>query len=239
MTPSRSKHAKISAIVIRLYRERKYGLLTRLGCQHHRIESSIDRRARAGDRLAQHAAPVEHAQTPLERAESGRLVEWHRPVDPRRTRANRISQRSPPSASPGRCTALSCSTQQATSCAPRSSGTTSARRRSVTKSPSGSASARLIQLTGNRALTGFTAPKILWVRENEPEIYARAATCLAAQRLHSPDADGRLRHGYVRRFRHIAARRCQPPLVERSPRRARHSGRAGCRASPKGRKSPA
>ncbi len=32
---------------------------------------------------------------------------------------------------------------------------------------------RLIQLTGNRALTGFTAPKILWVREHEPEVYAR------------------------------------------------------------------
>lgn len=32
---------------------------------------------------------------------------------------------------------------------------------------------RLIQLTGNRALTGFTAPKILWVREHEPEIYAK------------------------------------------------------------------
>ncbi len=33
---------------------------------------------------------------------------------------------------------------------------------------------RLIQITGNDALTGFTAPKILWVRENEPEIYAQA-----------------------------------------------------------------
>lgn len=33
--------------------------------------------------------------------------------------------------------------------------------------------ARLIQLTGNRALTGFTAPKILWVRKHEPEVYAR------------------------------------------------------------------
>jgi len=31
---------------------------------------------------------------------------------------------------------------------------------------------RLIQLTGNRALTGFTAPKILWVRQHEPEIYS-------------------------------------------------------------------
>ena len=31
-----------------------------------------------------------------------------------------------------------------------------------------------IQITGNDALAGFTAPKILWVREHEPEIYARA-----------------------------------------------------------------
>jgi xylulokinase len=33
---------------------------------------------------------------------------------------------------------------------------------------------RLIQITGNDALTGFTAPKILWVKENEPEVYAEA-----------------------------------------------------------------
>jgi xylulokinase len=33
---------------------------------------------------------------------------------------------------------------------------------------------RLIQITGNDALTGFTAPKILWVKENEPEVFARA-----------------------------------------------------------------
>jgi len=33
---------------------------------------------------------------------------------------------------------------------------------------------RLIQLCGNVALTGFTAPKILWVAENEPEVYAQA-----------------------------------------------------------------
>jgi xylulokinase len=32
---------------------------------------------------------------------------------------------------------------------------------------------RLIQICGNDALTGFTAPKILWVQQNEPEIYAR------------------------------------------------------------------
>lgn len=37
---------------------------------------------------------------------------------------------------------------------------------------------RLIELTGNRALTGFTAPKILWVRENEPDVYNRCAHIL-------------------------------------------------------------
>ena len=35
--------------------------------------------------------------------------------------------------------------------------------------------ARLIELTGNRALPGFTAPKLLWMRANEPELYARIA----------------------------------------------------------------
>jgi xylulokinase len=37
---------------------------------------------------------------------------------------------------------------------------------------------RLITLTGNRALTGFTAPKILWVRNHEPEIYDQIAHIL-------------------------------------------------------------
>jgi xylulokinase len=32
---------------------------------------------------------------------------------------------------------------------------------------------KLIALTGNRALTGFTAPKLLWLKHNEPQIYER------------------------------------------------------------------
>ena len=38
--------------------------------------------------------------------------------------------------------------------------------------------ARLIRLTGNRALTGFTAPKLLWLRRHEPDTYARIAHVL-------------------------------------------------------------
>ncbi|HEY2769868.1 MAG TPA: xylulokinase [Solirubrobacteraceae bacterium] len=34
---------------------------------------------------------------------------------------------------------------------------------------------RLIELTGNRALAGFTAPKLVWMRHHEPELYARIA----------------------------------------------------------------
>jgi xylulokinase len=32
---------------------------------------------------------------------------------------------------------------------------------------------RLLELTGNPALTGFTAPKLLWLRRHEPETFAR------------------------------------------------------------------
>lgn len=39
-------------------------------------------------------------------------------------------------------------------------------------------SARLTQITANPVLTGFTAPKIVWVRENEPGIYERIAHIL-------------------------------------------------------------
>jgi xylulokinase len=37
---------------------------------------------------------------------------------------------------------------------------------------------RLVELTGNRALAGFTAPKLVWMAENEPELYARIAHVL-------------------------------------------------------------
>ncbi|HLY13436.1 MAG TPA: xylulokinase [Candidatus Limnocylindrales bacterium] len=37
---------------------------------------------------------------------------------------------------------------------------------------------RLIEITGNDALTGFTAPKLVWVRDHEPEVWARIAHVL-------------------------------------------------------------
>jgi xylulokinase len=37
---------------------------------------------------------------------------------------------------------------------------------------------RLIEITGNDALTGFTAPKLVWVRDHEPDVWGRAAHVL-------------------------------------------------------------
>jgi xylulokinase len=38
--------------------------------------------------------------------------------------------------------------------------------------------ARLVEITGNDALTGFTAPKLAWVRAHEPDVWARVAHVL-------------------------------------------------------------
>ena len=37
---------------------------------------------------------------------------------------------------------------------------------------------RLVAITGNDALTGFTAPKLVWVRDHEPEVWSRLAHVL-------------------------------------------------------------
>ena len=95
-----------------------------------------------------------------------------------RPAASSAERRRGASGSPGRCTASCCSTPRARSCGRRSCGTTSARPPSATRSARPSARQRLVEITGNDALTGFTAPKLAWVRAHEPEIWARVAHVL-------------------------------------------------------------
>ena len=40
---------------------------------------------------------------------------------------------------------------------------------------------RVIELIGNPIYPGFTLPKVLWLRKNEPEVYGRMKTCLIAK----------------------------------------------------------
>lgn len=42
---------------------------------------------------------------------------------------------------------------------------------------------RLIAVTGNDALTGFTAPKLVWVRDHEPEVWSRVGHVLLPKDL--------------------------------------------------------
>ena len=60
---------------------------------------------------------------------------------------------------------------------------------------------RLIDVTANPAITGFTAAKILWVRKHEPELYARTRHILRPG-LHPLPPDRRLCDGGLRRIRY-------------------------------------
>ena len=40
---------------------------------------------------------------------------------------------------------------------------------------------KIIEMTGNLIYPGFTLPKILWIRKNEPEVYSRISTCFIAK----------------------------------------------------------
>ena len=66
------------------------------------------------------------------------------------------------------------STPRTACSAPRSCGATSARRPSVARSRTGSYLERLIALTGNRALPGFTAPKLPWCAPTSPRSTPRS-----------------------------------------------------------------
>ena len=138
----------------------------------------------------------------------------------------RCSTSSTPPARPAsgcraRCTASSRSTRRRARCARRSCGTTGARRRSATRSRSASASSASSQLTGNRALAGFTAPKLLWLAEHEPEVYGRIAHILLPKDYVRLQAHRRARDRRRRRLGHAALRRRRARLERRGRRRAR------------------
>ena len=80
---------------------------------------------------------------------------------------------------------------------------------------------RLIALTGNRALTGFTAPKLLWLRRHEPEAYGADRADHAAEGLRAAATHGRVGDRRRRRVGNAPARRRPPPLVDRGARRPR------------------
>jgi len=88
---------------------------------------------------------------------------------------------------------------------------------------------RLIELTGNRALTGFTAPKLLWLRRHEPETYARIAHILLPKDYVRLRLTGERAIERRRRLRDAALRRREPPLVGRGRRRARARPRLAAR----------
>ena len=71
----------------------------------------------------------------------------------------------------------------------------------------------LIELVANPALTGFTAPKILWVRQNEPRVFERTKHILLPKDYIRYPHDRRVRHRSQRRQRNPAARCGQSQVV--------------------------
>ena len=65
----------------------------------------------------------------------------------------------------------------------------------------------LVAYTNNTMVTGFTGGKILWVRKNEPENYARIAKFVMPKGLYPLLSDRRNRDGRLGSFRHGTLRR--------------------------------
>ena len=66
-------------------------------------------------------------------------------------------------------------------------------------------------VTGNLAMPGFTAPKLLWVRQHEPALFARIGARAAAQGLAAAAADRRGGQRPVGRLGHAVAGRRPAP----------------------------
>ena len=97
----------------------------------------------------------------------------------------------------------------------RSCGTTSARPHECDGIRAAVGKERLVEITGNDALTGFTAPKLVWVRDHEPEVWSRAAPCAPAQGLRAAPAHRGARDGQGGRGRDAVVRALGARLVAR------------------------
>ena len=75
------------------------------------------------------------------------------------------------------------------------------------------------RITGNLAMPGFTAPKLIWVARHEPEVFSEDGRGAAAQGLRAPSHDRRARVRHVRRVRDPVAGRRGPRLVRLHARR--------------------
>ncbi len=85
---------------------------------------------------------------------------------------------------------------------------------------------RLIAITGNDALTGFTAPKLLWVAEQRAGELGPCPHPAPAQGLREVPAHRRARRRRRRRIGDHPLRPRGEVLVRRGPRRARHRSRS-------------
>ena len=64
---------------------------------------------------------------------------------------------------------------------------------------------RFRKITGNIVFPGFTAPKLAWVRNNEPEIFDKVRKVLLPKDYLAPVADRRAYFGNVGLRRHVVA----------------------------------
>ena len=75
---------------------------------------------------------------------------------------------------------------------------------------------KVLEYTANPVLTGFTLPKLLWVRDNEPRRFRECAASSAAQGLCSLSPHWRTCHRGFRRVGNRNVRRRSPPVVLRN-----------------------
>lgn len=73
---------------------------------------------------------------------------------------------------------------------------------------------KLSEYTANISFTGFTAPKILWVKNKEPENFARIAKIMQFRRIILLIADRCTLYGCIRCIRYADLRGEEPLLVK-------------------------